>query len=48
MVLLFENVTVRGEEGYWMEIGMGMRSLIWLEGELQISIFGSLSEEEML
>lgn len=43
-----EKVTVRGQEGYSMEVGMGMRGLVWLENELEISIFGSLSEEEML
>ena len=43
-----EKVTVRGQKGYSMEAGMGMRGLMWVEDELQISIFGSLSEEEML
>lgn len=43
-----EKVTVRGQEGYLMEAGMGMRGVMWLEDELQISIFGSLSKEEIL
>lgn len=43
-----EKVTVRGQEGYSMEVGMGMRGLVWFENEVEISIFGSLSEEEML
>lgn len=43
-----KKVTVRGQEGYSMEVGMGMRGLIWVENELEMSLFGSLSEEEML
>jgi outer membrane lipoprotein-sorting protein len=43
-----EKVTVRGQEGYLMETGMGMRGLMWVEDDLQLSLFGSLSEEEML
>lgn len=43
-----KKVTVRGQEGYSMEVGMGMRGLIWFENELEMSIFGELSEEEML
>jgi hypothetical protein len=43
-----EKVTVRGQEGYLMPAGMGMRNLMWVEDDLQLSLFGSLSEEEML
>lgn len=43
-----EKVTVRGQEGYLMETGMGMRNLMWVEDDLQLSLFGSLSEEDML
>lgn len=43
-----EKVTVRGQEGYLMDAGMGMRRLMWVEDELLLIFFGTLSEEEML
>ena len=43
-----KRVTVRGQDGFLMELGIVRRGLIWFEGDLEITIFGSLDEEEML